>query len=102
MIRMPKPAVIATSPIDACKKDREKARFLPASIICGPTDMADTEVQRLAAILLYKFGDAAEQFACNKADEAFNRGNDRAYDQWSSIALAVCELEETGAMGWLH
>jgi hypothetical protein len=58
--------------------------------------MMQVDLWRLAAMLLQRYGDSAETYACIRADEAKKQNNERARDTWKSIAKAVCELEQQG------
>jgi hypothetical protein len=58
--------------------------------------MEEGDLWRLAAMLLQKYGEAAETYASIRADEALNLGNNRAYTSWRSLAAAVGELEQSG------
>jgi hypothetical protein len=56
--------------------------------------MEDNDLWRLAAILLQKYGEEAELYARQKADEALQMRNNRSCTAWKRIALAVSDLEQ--------
>jgi hypothetical protein len=60
--------------------------------------MNDSDLWRLAAILLQKYGEEAEMYARLKADEALEKSNNRSCIVWKRVALAVSDLEQHGAL----
>jgi hypothetical protein len=56
--------------------------------------MEDSDLWRLAAMLIQKHGDVAESYARVRADEALQDGNNRACERWKNVAAAVYELEQ--------
>jgi hypothetical protein len=59
--------------------------------------MEDCDLWRLAAMLIQKYGEGAEMYACLRADEAMENSNNRASDTWKRVAVAVSDLEEQTA-----
>jgi hypothetical protein len=68
-----------------------------ASFIFWHNGMDDNDLWRLAAILRLKYGEAAETYARQKADEASQMHNRRSCATWKRIALAVSDLEQRAA-----
>jgi hypothetical protein len=58
------------------------------------SEMEDNDLWRLAATLRLKYGEEAELFARQKADEASQMHNWRSCVTWRRIALAVSDLEQ--------
>jgi hypothetical protein len=55
--------------------------------------MEESDLWRLAAMLVHQHGDGAETYACLRADEALENHNIRACDTWKRVAAAITDLE---------
>ena len=62
----------------------------------------DSDLWRLAAILLHKYGDGAEAYAQLKADEASKRRDKLTCAMWKRVAFAVSELEQRESVHGLN
>jgi hypothetical protein len=59
----------------------------------GKGMMENTDLWRLATMLIQKHGESAQMYACIRADEAASLGKNRAHRTWKTVAAAVSELE---------
>jgi hypothetical protein len=59
----------------------------------GKGTMENSDLWRLATMLIQKHGENAQMYACIRADEAASLGNNRAHRTWKTVAAAVSELE---------
>jgi hypothetical protein len=81
------PAHIPSS--DECHEAPPAAR-----VFFRETEMDNSDLWRLAAMLIQKHGNDAETYACLRAEEAEQNGNNRAGDTWRCVATAVFDLEK--------
>ena len=64
--------------------------------------MEDSDLWRLAAILLHKYEEGAEAYARLKADEALEKRDDQSCAIWNRVAFAVSDLEQRDSVHGFH
>lgn len=60
----------------------------------GAKLISDLDILRCANLLIRQYGDAADFYACSRADELFERGDREGQRVWYRILAAIDALQE--------